>query len=246
MNFCVACLKDMVVYARSIIHGRNMSKMLWSLVVELSLLGSAWAIAFEDLPNSFSTKMVPGTTQSIQITADSQLIGRLSLSPKSKVTQYVFEDAANQKITLKFKKYYGDALWFHIYDDNKNLIGQLIQETPNAYRTNFNLYAADGKTILAMGVESAIRFKTMLTVYDKNSWNILADVSRALYTWSRDADVTIDKARLSSSALNPNVFLAVLALQALHTISAETKIPFVRGPRALTYYRYSIAIGSNA
>lgn len=212
-----------------------MNKMLWSLVVGLSLLGSAWATVFEDLPSSFSTKMVPGTTQSIQITAENnQLIGTLSLSAESRVTQYVFVGADNQQISLKFKKYYGDALWFYIYDDNHTLIAQLMQEVPNAYRTNFNLYAADGKTMLAMGVESAIRFKTMLTVYDKNSWNILATVSRALYTWSRDADVTIDKAQLSSSALNPNVFMAVLALQTLNTISAETKISRVRGPRVLT------------
>lgn len=210
-----------------------MNKIIGTLVVGLSFLGAAWALSFEDLPSSFSTKIVPGTTQSIQVIAENQVIGTLSLSPESRVTQYVFVDAENQQITLKFKKYYGDALWFHIYDDNQHLIAQLMQEVPNAYRTNFYLYAADGKTMLATGVESAIRFKTMLTVYDKNSWDIVANVSRALYTWSRDADVTIDKAQLSSSALNPNVFLAVLALQSLHTISAETKIPHVQSSRML-------------
>lgn len=199
----------------------KISKTFLSLGLSLTLLTNVCATTVDQIPEYFSINTVQGTPKSVQIVSDNQLIGSLTLSSENNHALYTYIDEQTQEhITIKFIKYYGDAFWFYIYDENQNLSGQLIQEPTQGSRTRFELFAADGKTKLASGQDSVFRLKTRSTIYEKNTWNVLANVSRNLFTFSRDAKVSIDKSRLSSSELNPNMFLAVLSLQSFNDIVA--------------------------
>ena len=189
-------------------------KLFLSLAFSLALLTNVCARTVDQIPEKFSIETVRWDPQRVQIVSDHQLEGSLTLSSKNNHALYTFIDEQTQEhITIQFMEYYRDSFLFHIYDENQNLIGQLIQEPMKGPKTRFELYAADGKNLLAIRQDGAYLHRSY-TIYEKNTWKILADVSRNEFTHDRNAEVSIYKARLSSSELNPNMFLAVLSLQA--------------------------------
>lgn len=190
---------------------------------------SLWAISPDTLSLSFDIieKKCPGGCFYLQ-TSDG-LLGSLLPMLHRHSTYHFFDEKKQLGLTLKFTAMYWSSFKFDIFDRNHTLIAKLEEISGGENRLlRFNLYAPDGKTVLAVGRSNL--FGTEHTIYAGHSQQIIAVLTRPLFTWSRDSAVTImDKAKLAS-IMDPNVFAAVLALHCHHDFGAKLTLDMKSTP----------------
>ncbi len=188
--------------------------LLFSVGLAYATLTSA--IESGSVPDTFHIKTnthCPGGC--FKVTAHDQPLGELSLVPKKGGT-YVYVDAADQP--QLYVRFTAASPWtgiaFDILDLNQTIIARLVltENSKTRQLQHLHLYAKDSKRPLLVGWSNM--FGTKHTFYAKNSWHVLAELSRPLFTWSRDAEVSIiDQSGLQElDNINPHMLPAILAL----------------------------------
>ncbi|PJD94104.1 MAG: hypothetical protein CK424_00700 [Legionella sp.] len=210
-----------------------LKNILRTLIFSFSITCPMFVSALEisSLPDSFHIKTntnCPGGCFSL--TSQNQLIGELLLVPR-KTGTYVYVNGQNQPqlfLRLVSASSYTGLLYFDMLDTHKETIARLmVRANPKSGQLmGFVVYTQDYKTLLVTG--STNLFGTKHTIYAKNSWHELATLSRPLFTWSRDADVTVlDQAGLEVlSNINPHLLPAILAFYCSHhSLSVDAPEP---------------------
>lgn len=199
--------------------------------VGLAYTTLATAIESQSVPDSFHIKTnthCPGGC--FELTAQNQLMGKMFLAP-SKVGTYVYVDARHQpQLYLRFAFYSRyTGLKFDVLDLDQKIIARLIlgQNPKTGQIQHLHLNAKDSKKPLIIGWSNM--FGTQHTFYAGNSWHVLAELSRPLFTWSRDAKASIvDQSGLQDlDNINPHMLPALLALYCMsnNTIYVDRQEP---------------------
>ncbi len=205
-----------------------MHKILLSLILLFAQSLPIWALSADNLPLFFQIKEQQCQGGCVHLSASEWMMGSLLPAP-NKMGTYEFFDTKNQlQVTLRFTgTSWGVGLKFDIYDKQQTLIAKLmVTANPKSGQLErFDLFTPDEKTILVTSISNL--FGTHHTVYVGKSWHILAELTRPLFTWSRDSEVKImDPAKLVS-IVDPNVFAAVLALHCKHDFRIVVDAPDV-------------------
>jgi hypothetical protein len=159
-----------------------------------------------------------------------------TLRPKSNTAgTFEFLDSQNQRqITIRFTGmrlsgtfYQGNNYTFDIYGKNRILLGKLLMQSEIGIVSflNFKLFSPDERTVLAYGNGDLTSLNTKHYIFVKDSLNIIATLSRPLFTWSRDSDVSLIDKQLFFTMQDPNLLPAVLALYCMHDIQMGVDIP---------------------
>jgi len=190
-----------------------MRSVLLSLLFFCSTVTSTFALSATDLPGSFDIKeqqCLKGGC--FDLMAHGQKIGALRPTPDTTGTFDFFDEHNDRQVTLRNSKNSLGALKFDVYDKNQVLIAKLVimYNLKSHQLIRFTILSTDQKTILATGVSNV--FGTKHTVYVGNSWDIMATLTRPLFTWSRDSSVMITNKSQLLATLDPNVLAAVIAL----------------------------------
>ncbi|MCX7091019.1 MAG: hypothetical protein NTU48_06175 [Legionellales bacterium] len=194
-----------------------MRRILLSLLLFCGDVGPVLALSAEDLPGSFSIKEQKCNTDTcFDLTTNGQTIGSLRRTPGTLGTFDFFDQQHQRQVILKFTKTFWGSPQFEVYDKNQVLIGQLqlTFDRKIGRVIRFDLSSANGKVLFITG--SSNLFGTKHTVYVGKSWEVMATLTRPLFTWSRDSDVTIINKDQFLNRVDPNVLAAVMALYCLH------------------------------
>lgn len=203
-------------------------KILLSLILLFAHCLPIWALSADSLPLFFQIKEQQCQGGCFHLTTSEWMIGSLLPAPNKKGTYEFFDDKNQLQVTLRFTgTYWGVGLKFDIYDKQQTLVAKLIvtANPKSGQLQRFDLSTPDEKTILVTSISDL--FGTRHTVYLGKSWHILAKLTRPLFTWSRDSEVTIMDPTKLGSIVDPNVFAAVLALHCKHNFIIEVDAPGV-------------------
>ncbi|HVT62864.1 MAG TPA: hypothetical protein VHD33_05180, partial [Legionellaceae bacterium] len=84
-----------------------------------------------------------------------------------------------------------------------------------------------------LAVANSNLFGTKHTIYLKNSEQVLIELTRPLFTWSRDSEIKIiDKPALLAN-IDPNLMVSVLAMHCLHDIELIADVDDPSSPSSL-------------
>ncbi|MCR9192417.1 MAG: hypothetical protein NXI01_07125 [Gammaproteobacteria bacterium] len=199
-----------------------MRSVLLSVLLLCSTTTSLFALSAADLPNFFDTKdykcLGGGCSDLI---AQGLKIGALRRTPNTLGTFDFFDERNERQVILRNSKNSWGSLTFDAYDKNQVLIAKLIilYNIKSHQLIRFTILSADQKTTLATGVSNI--FGTKHTIYVGDSWDIMAILTRPLFTWSRDSSVTITNRSQLLATLDPNVLAAVIALYSGNDMSCK-------------------------
>ena len=213
-----------------------MQKILLSFILLLSSSLPAIAWSPEFFPSSFHIKEQKGQASSFYLTAQDDSVGSLLPKMNRNGTWEFFDEHNHLQVIFKYTGSIFFSPKFNIFDKNNILVGKLLENYnhKSGQFMGFWIYAPDGKTILANGAANLLGTKH--TIYAGSNWKVvLADLSRPLFTWSRDSDVRmLDKGKIAS-ILNPNVLVAVLTLYCNHdfTVGVDPAEPVVEPPKTI-------------
>lgn len=203
-----------------------MHKVFLSLILLFSNVLPAMAWSPEFFPSDFHIKEQQGQGRSFYLTAQDTPVGSLMPKMNRKGTWEFFDENNQLQVIFKYTGRFFFSPKFDIFDKNHVLVGKLLEnfEHKSGRFLGFFIYAPDGKTVLVNC--AADLFGTKHTIYAGSHWKeVLADLSRPLFTWSRDSDVRmLDKGKISS-ILNPNVLVAVIAFYCDHDFTVGIDSP---------------------
>ena len=198
-----------------------MKKLLGVFCFFLSV-SSAWALSSDNFPDSFSIKNTPKFKGSTQLVSDKKVIGSLIMAPHKLGTYYFYDAKHQHQITVALKEVSisSDMSTFDVYDSQKTMLGHLrmFMNRHSKQVLAFELFDADNKNPI-ISAKSNI-FGTKHSVYLGDAPNIvrsystpaLSELTRPLFTWSRDTEVRITDKSSIFSIVEPNLFAAVLAV----------------------------------
>lgn len=205
-----------------------MSKILLSLMMLFYSL-SAQAFSTEQFPNTFSIKQIKCSEgkHCVAMTDhnNGQRIGTLRSDHTQPNNFYFFDEQQQKQITIKIMAaHFGEIGCtpeychvfrdFDVFDKNNHLIAKLeVSNDPMLLSFDrLRLYTKDRKHLLLDGMHTRLS-GIRSVIYDGLDDNHkLALITRPLFTYSLDSEVTIwDKPGLLF-AVDPNVFAATLAL----------------------------------
>ncbi|MCX7089953.1 MAG: hypothetical protein NTU48_00640 [Legionellales bacterium] len=206
-----------------------MSKILLSLVMLFHNI-SAYALSTEQFPNTFSIKQIKCSEgkHCVAMTTDhnnGQTMGTLRSDHTQPHIFYFFDEQQQKQITIKKLTINAGGeectpdycLIFHhfdVFDKNNHLIAKLELSDSGAGLSfdGLRLYTKDRKHLLLNGMHTRLS-GTRSVIYDGLDHNHkLVLITRPLFTFSLDSEVTIwDKPGLLF-AVDPNMFAATLAL----------------------------------
>ncbi len=200
-----------------------------NIVFGLLLLGGSitpgFALSLQDWPASFDIKEQSCRMGGcFDLTAQGKKIGSLRLKPNALGTFEFFDDDNQRRITLKLTdlilRPISNQYEFAVYDDNQTVIAKLWMYSDFGIVSflRFELRSVDEHAKLFAGASDLLSFETTHNVFLGDSSRIVATLSRPLFTLSRDSHVTLNKPAYVLSALDPNLFAAVLALYCTHDV----------------------------
>ena len=212
-----------------------MRKTLLSLLLFSSYISPGFSLSSPNMPDSFHIKeQACRGGGCLNLVANEKKIG--ALLPKANTLgtfEYVNTDNQRQ-ITIRFTGtrlsdtvYQGNEYTFDVYGKNRVLLGKLIMRSDfgRVAFSSFKLFAPDEQTVLAYGNADLASLKTKHLVFLKDSTNIIATLSRPLFTLSHDSDVTlIDKQQFFANQ-DASLLPAILAIYSIHDIQMGVDLP---------------------
>jgi hypothetical protein len=194
----------------------NILKTIRHTSLALMLLAPMLAAAFslENLPESFEIRNVKDCSRCIKLLHNDLEVGSLTKQPNAAGTYDYFDEDHNKALTLKIKSTRTNV-FIDILDKKNNLVAQMLYDSD----MSFVLYTADRKDVLISGgrTQGISRFTGMHhTIYRARSWDVLAELTRPLFSFSHDSKVKItNKDMLLSGNIDPNVFAAALSFYSI-------------------------------
>ena len=192
-----------------------MKKTIFIILLSLSCLSSAFAFNSENFPEYFSIKNDPKCQYGCVhlLAQNKQPIGSMKLASNKSGTFFLFDEKGQHLVSLQTKKigFLAIVTNFDIFDNHNNKIAKAIifRNQKSGQLISFEIYAANGETPIVTGSSSITGIKH--TIYLKKSNHVLAEITRPLFTFSRDSDAhIIDKTTLST-VIDLNVFTAVMS-----------------------------------
>jgi hypothetical protein len=206
-----------------------MRHILLGLLLSCACSQPLMAWSGEDLTSSFAIKEQQCETKScFDLLTDGNKIGALRRTPGTSGSFDYFDQNGQRQIILTFNKsYWGISQKFNVYDKNQQLIAKLTMDVnyKSGQLLSFTVLNPDESKILAIGRASLLG--TSHSIYLGNSWDKLAIMTRPLFTWSRDSEVTIlnKTAFVSGLGVDPNVLLASMSLYCIHDTTITKDAP---------------------
>lgn len=191
-----------------------MKKIVLSLFLSVFSISSAFSFTVEDFADSFHLTNMPNCGPScVHLSAHGQQIGSMRSAPNKQGTIYFFDAKGQHQISLKSEKIYylAAALRLSILDHKNQRLGRVMinRNYKSGQLMRFEIYGNDNKNPLMTGVSNL--FSTKHTIYLGNTYHVLAEITRPLFTYSRDSDIKIIDKPTVLTQIDPNVFAAVVA-----------------------------------
>lgn len=214
-----------------------MKKIFLSLFLSVFSISSAFSFTVEDFADSFHLTNTPNCGPScVHLSAHDQQIGSMRAAPNKQGTIYFFDAKGQHQISLKLEKIYyqAAALRLSILDHKNQRLGRVMISRNHKSRQlmRFEIYGNDNKNPLMTGVSNL--FGTKHTIYLGNTYHVLAEITRPLFTYSRDSDIKIIDKPTVLTQIDPNVFAAVVAFYCSEkyplTIADKDEIDIPVGP----------------
>lgn len=211
-----------------------MRKILLSLLLLCGYPTSALSLSQIEVPDFYYIQeQVCRGGGCFNLLADEKKIS--ALRPKLRaVGTFEFFDSQNQRqITVRFTGlsqskiiYLGNEYTFDIYGKNRFLIAKLRMHSSIGLVSflSFELLSPDERIILAHGGANLPSLGARHYVFSGNSSNVIATLSRPLFTLSRDSEVTVINKQAFFSTEDPNMLAAVLALYCMHDIQMSVDL----------------------
>ncbi len=194
-----------------------MRKLFLGLALTITANWPAFSLSYDALPNAFNIKGY--NSGRVKLTSNDQVLG--SLKPLGPLLTYSFIDEQNQKqATVKYRSKWLTQYTFDLLDANDVLVGHLdaLKDCEKSEIERFDLFSADKSTTMAVGVKNLLG--TTFTIYSKNSWNVMLQLSRPFFTMKNDWHVhVVNPSLLASSNIDPNVLAAVISLRAIRPVT---------------------------
>lgn len=190
-------------------------KTLCSLLFSLFYIPSVFSFTVDDFPDSFYLKNIPNCAYScVRLLEQEKQIGSMKSAPNKKGTFYFFDAQGQHQVSLKLQKIYfaGTGIKFGIFSNNNRPLGTVIiyRNRKSGQLIRFEIYGEDNKNPLIVSNYNGL-VGTKHKIYLGKTYHVLAEITRPLFTYSRDSDAKIiDKATLLAQ-VDPNVFAAVLS-----------------------------------
>ena len=194
-----------------------MRSILLGLLLLCSHVGSVLALSANDLPSYFDIKEQKCSNAGcFDMMANGQKIGSLRRTPGTSGSFDFFDQQDQRQVILKLSKVFWGSPKFDIYDKNQVLIAklQLTFDHHSGRMLRFDLYSTNEKVIFVTGISNLLG--TRHTIYVGKSWDVIAKLSRPLFTWSRDSAVDVVNKQQFLDRVDPNVLAAVMALYCIH------------------------------
>ena len=212
-----------------------MKKLLGVFCFFLSI-SSAWAFSSDNFPDSFSIKNIKKFKGSTQLVSNQKVIGSLIMAPHKLGTYYFYDANHQHQITVAFKDFssISSMFTFEVYDSQKTVLGSLhtFMNPVSKQVVIFELFDTDNKKPIIsaksnlFGTKHTIYVGETPNIYMKYSAPVLAELTRPLFTWSRDTEVSIKDKSGIFSRIEPNLFAAALAVYCSQRDLAVDADPF--------------------
>ena len=204
-----------------------LSGVIFGFIFSFIYVTSSFCFTLDDVPDTFSIKDIPECKDGcLRLIADHEQVGSLLKSPFNKGVYHFLDINNEQQLTLKLTNIaYGSIYQFDILDNTQTVIAKFEEQRniKSGALMGFYIRTKNNKTTLISAVQNV--FGTKHTIYEGNSWHVLAEISRPLFTWSRDSHISIlDKSTLFS-IIDPNVFAAALAFHCSSNYDLEVAPP---------------------
>lgn len=192
----------------------QMKKILFNLAFSLIFMTSAFAFTPENFPDSFSIKNNPQCEYGcVGLFEKNYSIGSMKLASNKLGVFFLFDAKGRHLVTLRTKNisFLATLTQFDILDRHNEKIGKvnISRNHKSGQLLFFEIYAADGETPIIKGFSNL--FGTKHTIYLRNTKHILAEITRPLFTFSRDSEVQILDKQTLLAEIDPNAFAVVLS-----------------------------------
>lgn len=188
-----------------------MKKIVYSLLLCLSLSGLSYAFTIDEIPDKiYLTQHWVSYTTSFDIKTKTTTLGTLYRRNFSLLLTYDFYDNLNNLLTMATARFFSLGAHFDVYDDKKNLLGT-VDETIFSFFPSFELYSRDSIKL----ARAAMNFwGTIFTLYDATTDKEIAVMYRSFFRVKNDWTIEIkNRALLKSRHIDPGLFMTVLAFQ---------------------------------
>lgn len=218
-----------------------------------------YALSARNFPSSFDLNQVSclGSKYCMKMTEKDKKIGFLQLAQDRPNLLYFFDENNEKQLSIKIihTKIHPKACTMHycpifhdfdIYEKNNHLVAklELSYDVMQSSFDDFKLYTKDRRHILISGSHTDGSVGTETYLYDGIGLDHkLALISRPLFTYSLDSQITIlDRTRLLFT-LDPNIFSAALALycnSSLFRANLNPAAEYVISPEILNSLRQKL------